>query len=348
MKRWIQTAVIVVTTVFLCRGGFAEGVFVAGRDIGERRDCNLRVTAGTVMEIEGAVQETTRAVYDVEGQSWKQDLAEKFDLGDFGMDEGYPTIGLSFENAGKYFTFQFELSAMNPKVETVALRNYYIGVGKKIEFGGREYENMKIPEGTPFSVDIISGVTELRGLITPFTIKPVEGFRFTPWVDLGLYLFIGQYEIDAGPVTGTYIYLREQEEFAVGGQSEGMIGVGMPELGAGGEIRIGGQDKVNLVLQGYYSVFEYEGGTGFLTSSKHREKDVDLEHVDYRVRCTLEIPMASGRCFTLGARYQLVETDASITSQEATDEEILARGERFDKDVNFKMASITGMIGFTF
>jgi len=62
----------------------------------------------------------------------------------------------------------------------------------------------------------------------------------------------------------------------------------------------------------------------------------------------VEIPMKAGKNFTAGLQYQAVESDASITSKPGTTQEIIARRERFDKDVGFKMVSLTGMLGFTF
>ena len=339
---------VLIIMVLLCRTADAGGVFRAGRDIGDKRDVNLRVTVGEVLEIEGAVQETTRSFYDVTDQQFKQDLAERYDLNDFGMEGGYPTVGLAFENAGKYFTFLFDIALMNPEVDTVAQRNYYIGIGKKIEFDGGSYENMKIEEGTPFTMDIIGAVTEVRGLFTPFTFRPGESFRFTPWIDVGLYMFLGNYDIDAGPATGVTKYLEPPQDFVIGGKSSGLIGIGMPEFGAGGEIRLGGEDEVNLVLQGYYSAFEYEGSSAFLTSTRHREKNLDLEHVNYRIRLILEIPLSGGRNVTVGVKYQLVESEAAITSQAATEAEIIASRERFDKDVNFRLLMVSGMLGLTF
>lgn len=327
---------------------FAGGVFRAGRDLSDKRDVNLRVSIGSVLEIQGAVQETTRSFYDATDQQFKQDLAERYDLNNFGMESGYATIGLAYENAAKYFTFQFETAVMNPKVDTVAQRNYYIGIGKEVEFKGGSYENMKIPEGTPFTMDIIGAVTEIRGLFTPFTFRPSDGFRITPWFDFGLYMFLGNYEIDAGAPTGVTRYLEPPQDFVIGGKSKGMIGIGMPEFGLGGEIRIGGDKEANLVLQGYYSAFKYEGSSAFLTSTRHREKNIDLEHSNYRVKCTLEIPLAKGRSLTAGVRYQLVESEASITSQAATEAEIIARRERFDKEVNFKLSLVAVMVGVTF
>ena len=117
---------------------------------------------------------------------------------------------------------------------------------------------------------------------------------------------------------------------------------------SGGEIRIGDEGGANLVLSGHYVVCEYDGSSKYLTSSNHREKDIEIDHVNYRLRCTCEIPMESGRCFTLGVQYQVIDTEAMIESTALTPEEIIASRERFDKEVEFELEAVTGMIGLTF
>jgi hypothetical protein len=62
----------------------------------------------------------------------------------------------------------------------------------------------------------------------------------------------------------------------------------------------------------------------------------------------VEIPMKSGRCFTLGLDWMNVETEATVTSKEATDAEVLERHERFDKDAEFSLTAVTARAGFTF
>jgi len=211
----------------------------AGRGLGEGSNTALRITLGTISEFEGMVQETTRSFYDATDQEFKQSLRENYDLDDFGMDAGCGTIGLGFENARKYFTFQLDASLMNPDAHAVAGRNYYIGVGDDVSFQGRGYDNMLIPEGRSFAMDVIGATMDIRGLITPFTVSPCRRLSITPWLDLGLFLFLGHYEIDAGPATGVTRYLNPPEDFVIGGRSEGFIGAGLPQIGFGGEIRRG-------------------------------------------------------------------------------------------------------------
>ncbi len=346
IKRTICSCVVALLFVSGCTL-HAGGLFVGGRDYDEKRDAQLRITAGMITEIEAMIQETTRKYYDATDQQFKQDLAESFDLDDFNFDDGYPTVGLSYENAARWLTFQFDAHVSQADTEAVAQRNYYIGVGG-VEYGGREYDHMMIPEGRSFNMDLTALYMELRGLFTPFTFKPDEGVRFTPWVDLGLVVFAGNYDIDAGTAEGVTQYQNPPEDFVVGGQADGTVGLGLPELGIGAQLRIGDPGMANLVLQGHYAVLQYDGGTSYFTSSQHREKDVDIDHFNAKVSCGLEIPMRSGRCVTLALQYQLIESEAAITSKEGTTEEVIARRERFDKDVEFRMGTATAMLGLTF
>ena len=338
----------VATVLALVTPLLADGVWTAGRVVEPGRDGAFRIGGGVTLEMEGMVEETERRFYDVTDQSFKQDDAERFDLNDFGMDDGYATVVLALEKNWKYFTFQWETAFSQPDANGVARRNYYIGVGDDVEFEGRTYDNMLIPEGTPFSLEMTTGTLQLRGLITPFTFTPIEGVAFTPWIDLGLFLFGGYYELDAGASTGVTQYQEPPEDFVIGGQAEGTVGLGVPEYGFGGQLRIGAPDRVNLLLEGGMTWLDFDGDTGYFTSSRHREKDVKIDHENARARLALEFPLSSGRAVTLGAQYQVIESDAMITAKDATVEETIERRERFDKHVDFKMAVLTGSVGVTF
>jgi len=105
---------------------------------------------------------------------------------------------------------------------------------------------------------------------------------------------------------------------------------------------------VNVVLQGHYAVCQYEGGSTFLTTSSHREKNLDIDHVNQRVRLEVEFPLKSGRMVTVGVQYQMIESEGSITATDQTAEEILANRARFNKYATFTLESIVAMLGLTF
>lgn len=335
---------LILGTASLSHAGF----IAAGRPIDDGHDGGLRLSGGIITEMEMMVQETTRRLYDVNNETWKQDTAESYDLNDFNMDDNEPVVGLSLEKGWKYFTIQFEIMAMNPSTETTARRDYYISVGDDIQYNGQSYDHMKIPQGSQFSAELTGGTMELTGLITLFTLEPINGLRISPWLDIGLFGFVGEYEIDAGEARGTTQYQNPPEDFVIGGSSSGTVGLALPQYGGGGEIRIGGPDTVNFVLQGHYLMFQYDGSSEFMTSSDHREKNLDLDHVNIRARLMLEIPVGEESNFMLGVQYQSIETEGVIESTATTDEEVRATRERFDKEAEFRMDSIQGILGFTF
>ncbi len=324
------------------------GAFRAGRYLEDNRDFGLRVGYGSVEEFEGLVEETTRKLYDVTGSYWKQDDAESFSLNDFGLDGPFPSFAVSMEKAWKYLTLQLDSTLLDLNASTVARRNYYIGVGDDIEFDGQSYDHMKIPKFTPFTVDMAGGTIEMHLAITPFTFMPADWFRVTPMLELGLFGFAGRYEIDAGPAQGVTQYQDPPVDFVVGGQASGVVGVGLPEGGGGLELRLGGDGAVNLVLQGHYTMMAYDGSTKYLTSSQHREKNVDMEHSNIRGRLLLEIPLRGSRSVVLGVQYQVVETEAFISSTATDPDEILEKQERFDKNVALYLESFHGLLGYTF
>ena len=325
----------------------ADGIVKGGRVIDEHRNFEIRGVVGTVTEMQGFVQETTRAFYDATNQKFKQDLAERFDLNDFDMDGGFLAAGIATENIWEYFTLQFELLFMNPETDTVAQRNYYIAVDG-MSFNGQEFDNQQIPTGTPFTAEIFGALAEINGFFTPITIQVSESFRFTPWIGIGLFMFFGEYEIDAGEAKGVVQYQFPPENFVVGGESDGYIGAGLPEIGIGGEMTFGNSKGVNVVVQGHIATFQYKGSTSYFTTSSRRDKDVDIDHVHGWLQAALEFPLESGRALTVGSKIDMVQSKVDIQSEPGTIEEIIARRERFDKRVDFEMTIATAFVGITF
>ena len=339
--------ILPIVSLVVATSAWGEGRIVRGREVSQTRDFNIWGTVGTVSKMDGYVQETTRALYDVTDQSFKQADAEGFAFNDFDMDGGFLTIGLSTEKAGPNFTFQFDLQAMNPSTDTVAQRNYYIDVGS-VTFNDRTLKKMQIPKGTPFSVDIIGALIEMNVLWTPLTFKPTPAVRFTPLIGLGLFAFVGSYEIESGPSTGIILYQNPPEEFVVKGSADGTLGGGLPELVIGGELIIGERDRGNFVAQGTVGYFGYDGGTRYFTTSDRREKNADIDHLRTRVRMFYERALSSGKVLSIGAQYEMIDSEAFIQSKAQTREEILATRERFDKQVEFAMSTVTAFVGLVY
>lgn len=336
--------------LFLCGSVISTAtadVFVAGRDYDDGRDAHFGVSVGTITEFRGMVEETTRSLYDVTGETWKQETAESYDLDDFNLDDSYPTFGIVFENAGKYFTFQMDLAYMAISSDAVAQRDYYLAVDS-IVFNGVEYDNFMIPEGRSFSFDFQGASIETHFLFTPFTFRPAEGFRLIPFLSLGLFGYVGQYDIEAGESVGIKEYQNPIEEFVIGGKVDGLMGMGLPEYGGGLELRLGTADSMNFVIQGRYNVCQYDGSTSFLTSRSHRDKNADIDHWNAQVKAFAEFPLRDGRSWMLGAEYQQIQSEGLISQTEEDPEQIIANRERFDKEFEFGTTTFNAFVGLTF
>jgi len=333
----------------LCMGGFsAHAEFAAGRALPPERDAHVAVVAGAIATVDGSVKETSRALYEVTGRSSLQGRREDYDLGDFGMDGGYPTFGLQVERAWKYWTLDYRLMYLAMDTAAVARRDYYIGVDG-VSFRGREYEYMQIPAGRAFTADFTGLMLDVRGLITPCSWHTRDGgLVVTPWISLGGFLAGGTYEIDAGPASGLVTYQNPPETFVVGGAADGLVGAGLPELGLGGELRLGRAGERHLVVRGDYAICRYNGDTDLITTADHRNKEIDFDHVNVRLSGGLEWPLSGGSAISTGVQFQYIRTEAEIVSDADTPAAIRAARERFDKDVAFEMTILAAYLGYRF
>ena len=130
-----------------------------------------------------------------------------------------------------------------------ARRDYYIGLGDDVRYGGRKYDHMKIPSGSSFSVDFRGGLMDGVISFTPVELAFSDTFSVVPSLDLGLAVFGGEWEIDAGEARGTATYQNPPVDFVVGGSSSSLVGAGAPMLGAGLEFRVGRSDWVQWVTR---------------------------------------------------------------------------------------------------
>ncbi len=332
----------------LAGGARAEDVFQAGRMLEDERDARVSIVGGSIISMEGFVNETHRALYDVTGNTYKQN-PEGYDLDtDFEITSGGAVVGLGFEKAWKYFTIEGQVLGMNPQTDSTARRNYYLTVGG-VDFNGNTYDHIKISAGTPFHAEFIGAMFDLNALVTPFSIQLGPTARFSPWVGLGVFGLAGSYEIDAGDPTGTTFYQNPPEEFVIGGQAEGDAIGALPELVIGGEFVFGDAAATHFALQGYFGFFTYSGSSGYFSNSdQNYDKHADIEHAHARVRGALDIPLESGRVITGGVQYEYVDTQATLKSTADTPEEILARQERYDKEGDITMSILTAFVGLAF
>lgn len=344
-RTWISFAGAALAALFLSapvRAGLEWG----GR-LPENRDGRLRLVGGAILDFEGMVEETTRKLYDVTGSTWKQDYAETYDTDDFALEGPYGVIGLSGEAAWRFFRLQFSTVFLNPSTRAEARRDYYVGVGEDIEYQGKSYDHLMIPAGETFEAEVLGNVTELTLAFVPFGVVAGDVLRIQPSLDLGVLLFGGRYEIDAGETTGTKSYQNPVEEFAIGGRSRGYVGLGAPQWGPGVDVRFGRAEGFGFNLQVHYLFFDYDGSTDFITTADHREKNVDFSHRNLRVRGEFEFPLRRAAA-TLGVQAQWIDTEGLISSMATDEEEILEKQERFDKEFTFEMTSVLATLGLAF
>ena len=325
----------------------ARGQWEWGGVIEEGREQNLRVTAGAVLEFEGMVTETTRRLYDVTGRTWSQADAESYGTSDFNLDGPYGTIGLSFDSAWKFFRLQVDTCFMNPDTKATAKRDYYIAVSDDISYNGKKYDHLMIPKGTEFEAELLGNLTELTLEFVPFGLTIDDLVTINPSLGAGLLLFGGQYDIDAGETRGVKTYQNPPEDFAIGGSSGGLVGLGAPQWGPGLEVRVGGTEGVVFDFEIQYLFSSYDGSTAWLTTADHRDKNLDFDHRNLRLRGQFEFPTGD-LALTIGFLAQFVETEGTVSSTATDPEEILALRERFDKEFNLTVNSLMVTLGFAF
>ena len=318
-----------------------------GGTISTGRTQNLRFTLGAVMDFEGMVSETTRKLYDVTGAVASQGDAESYSLNDFNLDGPYGAVGLSLDMAWSFFRFQLDTMFLNPSTRATARRDYYIGVGDDIAYGGGSYDHLQIPAGQTFEAELLGNMTELTLRFVPVGFRAGEFVSIDPSLDFGVLLFGGSYDIDAGDSTGVVQYQNPPENFVVGGSSGGYMFMGAPQWGPGVDIRLGRSGGLQVDLQAHYLFATYDGSTAWLTTADHRDKDLEFDHRNLRFRGQVEIPLKR-IALSLGVQAQFIETDGLVSSSATDPDEILALRERFDKEFSFSLSSVMATFGIVF
>lgn len=342
-------AAILAAAILMPSPAAAEATWDWGNPVVEDRNTQWELSLGSILSVDGSVDETFRAYYAATGQDHKQSLAESYDLGDFGIDGSYTTWGIHFSHQWKYWDFHWDTIFWSMSSDAKAKRNYYIGVGDEISYRGKKYDHLKIPGGTDFSIDFTGALSEALFSFTPFTFEYDEDYmRLVPSVDLGLALVGGEYEIDAGAPRGTAVYQNPPVDFVIGGKSSSFVGAGAPMIGLGAEFRVGYDDYVQWVSRANLGYFTYSGSTKAFTSSSHREKDLDLDFFSLTLGTEVILPMTARTCFTIGGRIQYIDISAEIKSKEKSAAETAAAHERFDKSADVDILFAQLYIGITF
>lgn len=319
-----------------------------GHPLPEDRDASWAISYGSLVDLSGHIDETFRAYYKATGQNWKQSLAESYSLSDFGVDGPYSTIGLHYEKQWTFWAFRWDLVRLALDSSANAKRDYYLGVGDDIKYGGKSYDHLKIPKGSRFEIDFDGFLTSGLFAFTPFTLWIDDGLSFTPELDAGLVLVLGEYDIDAGKARGTAVYQNPPVDFVVGGSSESLVGAGAPMIGLGGELRLGPEDWIQWVFRANLGYFSYSGSTKPFTSSGHRAKDIDLDYFSLDFDVSVLLPMTEKTCLELGARLQYADLSAEIKSKEKDAAAVVAARERFDKKADFDAVSVLFYAGVSF
>ncbi len=327
-------------------GGWGQAVEWGGI-LEPGRTQQLRFQLGAVLNFEGLVSETTRRVYEVTGDTEAQQRAQTLGTSDFNLEGPFGAVGLSAEGSWRFFRLHFDTMFLNPSVSTTAKRDYYLGLSSSIQYAGRRYDRLKIPAGTPFSAEVLGNLSELGLGFVPVGFRFGDAVAVNAGLEAGFLLFGGNYEIDVGESTEVVQYLNPPEDFVVGGRSSGFVGIGTFQWGPGVELRFGPPGGVMGEIRAHYLFFDYSGSTAFFTSADHRDKDLDFEHRQLRLRAQVEWPMRYG-AWTVGIQARFVDASGLVSSSATDPDEILARRERFDKEFNFTLDSVMATIGLAF
>lgn len=321
----------------------ASAAAVAGRVIDAEFKSRLTFNLGDRSPIDGGVQETERPLNSVREEITPEE-AESFTFEELGLEESETTYGLTFEHQWKWVTLFVNGTYMEASAHGTAPRDLFIGV-KDARFGGVEYNYQRIPKGTAYASDIDLFTANFRTAITPVTLNSGGSVEFVPWIVIGLYTLAGQFDIDAGPALGVQQYEDPPRLYVVGGTSEGEAAAFAPEIGAGGELLFRVGEQARVTLQASYVFAELSGSTSDLGVNSRNEKDIDLDYEALEGRLYYELPLNDRLKLLLGGEYRRVEVDALAEAKDQTAEEILERREKFNKNVDLAIETITFNVG---
>lgn len=319
--------------------------FQGGRVVENRETFSIGLIAGSIVGLDGEVRETTRPFYELQGSGAPP---ENYSWDELGFDDSFAAYGLFVEKKWRYATFHSRLFHGVPGVSGTADRDYYVGVGN-VNYGGREYDYLKIPQGTSYKGELDIYALNLGLRITPFSIGNDEYMvEFVPWIHLGLFAFFGDYLIDAGRATGVVQYENPPRDYVVGGRASGTSGLAVPEIGLGGDFRFYLTDDATLYLGGNVGVLNFDGSTADFGISSRNEKDLELDYLTVSARLMLEVALSERINLLLGLELQSWSAEAESRATAKTEEEIRELREKFDKEISLEMRSIMGMVGLSF
>lgn len=339
-----------MATALAAFGARAQAVWDWRNATPENRDSEWRFYYGAIMSLSGSVDETFRAFYAATGQDYKQALAESYDLKDFNVKAPYTTMGFHYDKDWKWWSFKWDMLFFEIDADAVAKRDYYIGVGKEIGYGGHHYDHLMIPRGDDFSFDLFGVMSDFIFSFTPFTFfyGEDESRRLTPSLDIGLTLIGGRYEIDDGRPRGSTVYQNPPVDFVIGGKSSSIVGGGAPKVGLGATFTSGLDGHPQWITHADLGYFAYDGSTKPFTSSGHREKELDISILSLNGETGFSLPLSDDMALTAGIRLQLLDISGEIKSKQKEAAKVIAARERFDKKIDLTMTVAMLYVGLAY
>lgn len=300
---------------------------VAGRSIPRGRNAGITIKMGQVTDLEASVKDQSQS---------SGFLRQDFSLKDLGVEAGYITYGLSADKAWKFFGVQLDLLYLGISEDITAQQSYSVNV-ESLWYSGADY--LRVEANTDIQAEFTGGIAELHGLITPISLKFSENVSFSPWVSFGLVVVGGNYDIDNGKTTAVVRYGDLSESFSVGGSASGAAGFVVPDIGFGGELRIGSAEALSFVLNASYSILPMGETLGGMLSEQDSATDVTLDYTNIKINGSLEIPRGKkGKAWVIGVQYESLDASADM----------MLNNDQFHEVVDFNMTIFTGSVGLRF
>ncbi len=194
---------------------------VGGRNIEPGKSFEISVHTGTLTDLSGRVDEQSRLVQDF-GSSLR-DTPESYDFEELGFTDDYSVTGFTLEKQWKYFTLRLKSNIASIDAKNHAVRDFYIGVDE-VNFRGQAYEYMYIPEGKSYDAEMDLWIAHVSAMWTPLTFGAQSPVEFTPWLSLGVYGMLSDFQVSAGKARGITLSENPPREYVIGGKGEGTNG----------------------------------------------------------------------------------------------------------------------------
>jgi hypothetical protein len=325
-----------------CNAGFEWGRVYPTYD----NYTTIEVDAGVVTALDVKLLEARRELSD--GDNWEVADTVRYEGNDFTMRGMHPDVGAHIETRFDFVTVLADGGYVKASSESTARRNYFIGVGQEIEYHDDSYGVMMIPEGNDFSTRFEGGLFDLRCAITPFGMVWDKYLWLNPSLDAGVFAVGGTYELDAGEPRGTTFYQNPPRQYVVGGEASWFLGMTLPQVGGGVEMRLGEPECLSYTAQAHVMVFGFSGNYPF-TSTDSREENVSVHFRSIRLRNSIELPpFGNGSALTFNlnlAHYSAGGTSRTRPYPAPWDP---GREQRVSKDYEFGGLEVAAGVGYTF